>query len=200
MKTAHPEVGFRQSLTMSSEPLATNGKARIRLGSGNSRNSTTEQRKMLAPLAMQEAIDALVSNCAKIRIVDVRSGRWLEIDGNASIVPYLESPNLGNVKSAADGSLKLATGPETKSRRILNSWKDIAAYMGRGVRTVQRYEATLGLPVRRAAGQERSSVLAFPHELDAWLQARPVRIQTSMIESVGTEPLRGSKSQLSISA
>ncbi len=31
---------------------------------------------------------------------------------------------------------------------VLNSWKEIACYLGRGVRTVQRYERDLGLPVR----------------------------------------------------
>jgi len=57
---------------------------------------------------------------------------------------------------------------------VLNSWKEVAAYMGRGVRTVQRWEATLGLPIHRAGSTERSPVLAFPRELDAWLAARPI--------------------------
>lgn len=60
-------------------------------------------------------------------------------------------------------------------RRILNSWKEIAGYLGRGVRTVQRWEAQLGLPVHRPAGKEHSAVLAFSSELDQWLDSRPVR-------------------------
>jgi hypothetical protein len=58
---------------------------------------------------------------------------------------------------------------------ILNSWKEIANYLGRGVRTVQRWERDLGLPVHRPKGKDRSAVLAFPEELNAWLQQTPVR-------------------------
>lgn len=58
---------------------------------------------------------------------------------------------------------------------VLNSWKEIAAYMGRGVRTVQRWEHDLQLPVHRPKGRDRSAVLAFPNELDYWLQQTPVR-------------------------
>ena len=60
-------------------------------------------------------------------------------------------------------------------RRILNSWKEIAAYLGRGVRTVQRWEAQLDLPVHRPAGKEHGAVLAFSHELDDWLNSCPLR-------------------------
>jgi len=60
-------------------------------------------------------------------------------------------------------------------RRILNSWKEIAGYLGRGVRTVQRWEAQLGLPVHRPAGKDHSAVLAFSSELDQWLDSRPLR-------------------------
>ena len=61
---------------------------------------------------------------------------------------------------------------------ILNSWKEIANYLGRGVRTVQRWERDLGLPVHRPKGKDRSAVLAFPEELNAWLQQTPVRSAT----------------------
>jgi len=58
---------------------------------------------------------------------------------------------------------------------ILNSWKEIAAYLGRGVRTVQRWENDLGMPVHRPKGKDRSAVLAIADELDAWLRQTPVR-------------------------
>jgi len=35
---------------------------------------------------------------------------------------------------------------------ILSGWKEIACHLGRGVRTVQRYERELGLPIRRPLG------------------------------------------------
>jgi hypothetical protein len=54
--------------------------------------------------------------------------------------------------------------------RILNSWKEISSYIGRGVRTVQRWEELYGLPVHRAAGRDRSAVYALSDEVDAWLR------------------------------
>jgi phage terminase Nu1 subunit (DNA packaging protein) len=56
---------------------------------------------------------------------------------------------------------------------VLNSWKEIASYLGRGVRTVQRWEQELGLPVRRPRGKERSAVIALKPDLDAWLHNTP---------------------------
>lgn len=53
---------------------------------------------------------------------------------------------------------------------ILNSWKEIATYFGRGVRTVQRWEHELNLPVRRPRGKSRSAVIALKEELDLWLR------------------------------
>jgi phage terminase Nu1 subunit (DNA packaging protein) len=59
------------------------------------------------------------------------------------------------------------------NHEVLNSWKEIAAYLGRGVRTVQRWEQELGLPVRRPRGRERSAVIALKTDLDLWLQSAP---------------------------
>lgn len=58
---------------------------------------------------------------------------------------------------------------------FLSGWKEIANYMGKGVRTVQRYEQELGLPVRRPAGQAWGSVIATRAEIDGWIQASPIR-------------------------
>jgi TolB-like protein/tetratricopeptide (TPR) repeat protein len=57
-------------------------------------------------------------------------------------------------------------------RDRLDSWKDIAAYLRRGVRTVIRWEQEEGLPVHRLPHQKRGSVYAHPQELDAWLAER----------------------------
>ena len=67
---------------------------------------------------------------------------------------------------------------------ILNSWKEIANYLGRGVRTVQRWERDLGLPVHRPKGKDRSAVLAFPAELEAWLHNTPVRSQVRLDDAL----------------
>ena len=66
------------------------------------------------------------------------------------------------------------------SRRILTSWKEIAEYLNRGVRTVQRYEKSLGLPVRRLSGGTHTSVMAFSDEIDLWLNR--ARLRTSDFE------------------
>jgi hypothetical protein len=55
---------------------------------------------------------------------------------------------------------------------VLTSWKEIAGYMGKGVRTVQRWEQQFGLPVRRPLGSDRKAVLARPRDLDAWVATR----------------------------
>ena len=62
----------------------------------------------------------------------------------------------------------------SKPKEILNSWKEIAVYLGRGVRTVQRWEAELGLPVRRPRGKRHSIVVATRTELDAWMASSPL--------------------------
>lgn len=54
----------------------------------------------------------------------------------------------------------------------LESWKEIAAYLKRDVTTVRRWEKTQGLPVRRHLHELRSSVFAYPSELDTWWAGR----------------------------
>src|SRR5690348_11005745 len=53
---------------------------------------------------------------------------------------------------------------------VLNSWKEIATYAGRGIRTVQRWERELGFPVHRPRGKQRSAVIAIKQEIDLWLR------------------------------
>lgn len=64
--------------------------------------------------------------------------------------------------------------PAQSSANVLNSWKEIAKYLGRGVRTVQRYERNLALPVRRPRGTSRSAVIALKEDLDTWLRKAPL--------------------------
>jgi len=51
---------------------------------------------------------------------------------------------------------------------VLGSWKEIANHLGKGVRTVQRWERCSGLPIHRPSGSSKGVVLAFPAELDRW--------------------------------
>lgn len=62
-----------------------------------------------------------------------------------------------------------------EASQFLTGWKEIATYLGKGVRTVQRYEQQMNLPVRRPAGKTWSSVVAVKAELDGWVKASPIR-------------------------
>jgi excisionase family DNA binding protein len=53
-----------------------------------------------------------------------------------------------------------------------DSWKEIAAYLGRDLRTVRRWEKDKGLPVHRVPGGERRAVFAYRAEIDAWLKGQ----------------------------
>jgi excisionase family DNA binding protein len=56
--------------------------------------------------------------------------------------------------------------------QVLSSWKEIARYLGKGVRTVQRWEACERLPVHRPG---QGLVLAYAEELDTWVRAEAGR-------------------------
>ncbi len=73
-----------------------------------------------------------------------------------------------SAEDETDGTAPEA-GPEMAS--ILTSWKEIGQYLGKGVRTVQRWERDAGLPVRRES-PARQAVLAIPQELDEWARSR----------------------------
>ncbi len=52
---------------------------------------------------------------------------------------------------------------------ILNGWKEIGGYVCRDIRTVERWEKSRGLPVRRVPGAGRATVYALISEVDEWL-------------------------------
>lgn len=52
----------------------------------------------------------------------------------------------------------------------LETWKEVAAFFGKDERTVKRWEAERGLPIRRLPGETRSRIYAEVAELDAWLK------------------------------
>jgi TolB-like protein/Tfp pilus assembly protein PilF len=69
-----------------------------------------------------------------------------------------------------------ASPPERAAEAPLDSWKEIAAYLGRDVTTVQRWEKREAMPVHRHVHEKRGSVYALGSELDAWLQSRRPRL------------------------
>jgi len=60
-----------------------------------------------------------------------------------------------------------------RNKEIFDSWKDIAVYLGRDIRTCFRWEKELGLPVHRIDSESlRSKVFAYKSEIDQWLQEK----------------------------
>jgi tetratricopeptide (TPR) repeat protein len=74
----------------------------------------------------------------------------------------------------------------------LDSWKEIAAYLRRSVRSARRWEKKEGLPVRRHAHGKGDSVYAFKADLDGWWNERGVsvggRIESEEVELPSVEP------------
>ena len=54
----------------------------------------------------------------------------------------------------------------------LEGWKQIAAYLKRDVRTIQRWERAEQFPVRRQMHRKLGSVLAYKDELNRWMEQR----------------------------
>jgi len=52
----------------------------------------------------------------------------------------------------------------------LNGWKEIAGHLGKGARTVQRWEKLYGLPVHRIGREGGEIVYAYRDEIDAWMR------------------------------
>lgn len=81
-------------------------------------------------------------------------------------------PSAGIHLQALRGSLPSHEIPD----QLLEAWKDIAAYMRRDVRTVQRWEKSLDLPIYRLQDSRSGPVFAYKKELDAWWQKRAVQV------------------------
>src|SRR5215471_7150686 len=71
---------------------------------------------------------------------------------------------------------KAPDGARTKERR-LEGWGEIALYLRREIRTVQRWERTLGLPIHRLPVGKQSAVYAYPSELNRWYHERELKIR-----------------------
>jgi hypothetical protein len=85
-------------------------------------------------------------------------------------------------------------------RTVVQSWKEIASELNRGVRTMQRWERTLGLPVHRLGRGPRSPVFAFKEELHLWFRktARARDLETT--QSPPSESPSDPRSKQSVSA
>jgi tetratricopeptide (TPR) repeat protein len=67
-------------------------------------------------------------------------------------------------------------GDEPASNGRLDSWKEIASYLRRSVRSAKRWEKEEGLPVHRHFHGKRDSVYAYRVELDGWWTNRGAKL------------------------
>ncbi|HKV39899.1 MAG TPA: hypothetical protein VJX67_11855, partial [Blastocatellia bacterium] len=98
-----------------------------------------------------------------------------------------------NRKAAPDAGRDAGSTEEEK----LDSWKEIAAYLDREVRTVQRWEKQEGLPVHRHHHDKLGTVYAYRAELNAWLKSRQPQAAESKSPEVseGGTPETGTREQ-----
>jgi len=76
----------------------------------------------------------------------------------------------GSKTGKAQRTVALSTLERNSDR--LDSWKQIAVYLDREVRTVQRWGKHEGLPVRRHRHPKGCTVYAIKSEIDGWLRSR----------------------------
>lgn len=103
----------------------------------------------------------------------------------------LRNTNMAGVSAPKAGGMQKTTVPSRlePNRERLDSWKEIAVYLDRQVRTVQRWGKHEDLPVRRQFHRKGCTVYALKSEIDAWFasrsqafsEPRPRRLRHSVI-------------------
>jgi TolB-like protein/predicted Zn-dependent protease len=78
---------------------------------------------------------------------------------------------MSHPENPASGAKPPAEGLPVPGKKLV-SWKEIASHLGRETRTVQRWEKTEGLPIRRHEHQKKSTVYAYINDLDVWFKKR----------------------------
>jgi hypothetical protein len=77
---------------------------------------------------------------------------------------------MSNHENPASGAQPPADGLPLTGKKLV-SWKEIASHLGRETRTVQRWEKTEGLPIRRHEHQKKSTVYAYTNDLNEWFMS-----------------------------
>src|SRR5690242_9079378 len=101
------------------------------------------------------------------------------------MVSFLQTGALRPMSVEAISRPKIPGDP--RGRR-LESWKEIAAYLGRDVTTVRRWERREGLPVYRILHSKLGSVYAYTTELDEW---RDIRAHVAVNDVANADPVLG---------
>jgi TolB-like protein/Flp pilus assembly protein TadD len=92
----------------------------------------------------------------------------------------------------ADGIQPQPTMQHQPADDRLDSWKEIAGYLKKEVRTVQRWEKSLGLPVRRLTQGKQGTVFAYKADLDAWWLESQSKVDVEESKTAGDGDSSGS--------
>jgi TolB-like protein/tetratricopeptide (TPR) repeat protein len=90
------------------------------------------------------------------------------------------------VSNAPSAPGKLTEPPTNEPR--LESWGEIATYLRRDIRTVQRWEHLYGLPVRRLVIGKMGQVYAYRSELDRWMKLRQPNPDEDIVSDENESP------------
>jgi Tol biopolymer transport system component len=90
-------------------------------------------------------------------------------------------------RSQAGGTPPEENSDSRDASSRLDSWKAVAAYLGRSDKTVRRWEEKEGLPIHRLHHDKRGTVYAYKQELDAWWQLRKATIETETDEPLAAD-------------
>lgn len=109
---------------------------------------------------------------------------------NASKERTLTSDGSGRLLASEGGASTISSQRAEASEDHLDSWKEIASYLGREVRTVQRWEKRESLPVHRHFHHAISSVYAFKTEIDKWRSSRSASLSAAVSPRSGLSAVR----------
>ncbi len=92
----------------------------------------------------------------------------------AAFPAHIEEGQPASAGGDEPGRLRLPGDHSNSSgaRGTLQSWKEISAELQRGIRTLQRWERTMGLPIHRIGNGPRGPVFGFKDELRQWMKSK----------------------------
>ena len=92
--------------------------------------------------------------------------------------------------SDLESELRVDSSPNVSAPRdVLTGWKEVAAFLGRSVRTVQRREKEMSLPMRRLKAKGHSNPYALRSELVAWMKENRLPLGDTRHGGLGLKPL-----------
>ncbi|MFZ1139160.1 MAG: tetratricopeptide repeat protein [Candidatus Sulfotelmatobacter sp.] len=105
------------------------------------------------------------------------NGDWTKTDKQSILAATLQRGIWKERTMGGDSAQPQPTVRDRPANDRLDSWKEIAAYLKKEVRTVQRWEKRLGLPVRRLVQGKQGTVFAYKSDLDSWWRESQSKIE-----------------------